>query len=86
MHLAEDAPLLGIQAQSQHIDLENVYVGVDEGSDSYGTSFFVNFSFFNFQEHQLLGTSEFWSTSPRSLFLYKQSEILNVNMIECTSL
>ena len=40
VNLAEDAPPLGIQAQSQHFDLENVYVGVDEGSDACGTRIF----------------------------------------------
>ena len=42
-----DAPPKGIQAQSQHFDLENVHIGVD---DSYGTCLYFS-KIWTFQEH-----------------------------------
>ena len=42
--------------RNQHIDLVNVYVGINEGSDSYGISLYWDFG--SLQEHELRGASE----------------------------
>ena len=43
--------------QNQHIDLVNVYVGINEGSDSYGTRLYWDLG--SLQEHELRRASEF---------------------------
>ena len=78
VNVSSDVPLLVIPStQNQHIGQETVYVGVNEGSDSYGIRFYSDLG--SLQEHELRRASEFVRHHP-------EGEILNVKMTECASL
>ena len=57
VNLAEDAPSGDPSTQGQHINLVQVNVGINEGSDSYGIRLYCDFG--SLREHELRRASEF---------------------------